>query len=128
MEDQIYYKVVNRTDLKSAIVDRENPHCIQYLVNEWACPKNPQAPLFVFETLEHALNFAACEKTYAIYTCHIIRCTVSEPKYILNVFQIEDRIDTYWSIIRLQNDVWSNRPIIPGTVFADAVKLLEMVA
>lgn len=153
MEDQIYYKAVTKK-LKSVVVNSVDKNCIQYAINQWVYPKIATAPLFVFDKIESATKFASGHpEGYEIYACHIKKAAHQEITNILNIYQLDyvNAIDLFWEernridpIPVNPKNIFSRSvlniykiqmlPIVPdgicppGTVFADAVKLLGKVA
>lgn len=128
--ERIYYKAVKKVSLQSVIVSSVNPYAIGYKINQWVYPKNPQAPLFVFNSLEAAKLFTKGLEVW-IFTCHIQK-HAQQPKKILGGHQLS-LIGVFWEKTNLVLPDGSSYPvgalgsIPPGTTFASAVKLLEKI-
>lgn len=122
MKSKIGYKVVD-TVLASAIIGSLE-FCVNYKLNEWVFPKVKEAPLMVFDNFYDAKKFCTSE-TYghlSIYKCEYKQskkmwgCCIGRISEVLRLKKQKKRVA----------NLLSQAP--DGTVFADAVKLIERMA
>ena len=119
-EEKIYYKVVTST-LRSA---RHYPKsgAIQYKINEWVTP--PIGKIFIFETKKDAIQFQ-------LFYEKIYKCVVKNPtkaKYYAQSCMtcLVDFWKNYNKPAELAKMSGISKPP-KGTIYCDAVKLLEEV-
>lgn len=122
LDGPIYYKIVDN-NLTSI-----NHYChlyIQYNIDEWAVPKDKLAPLMVFDNYKNASDFKNNvlygRNDLRIYKCHIIK---SRRKWCaIPSSQIDKALEYKKNKKSIKS--FCKPPI--GTIFADAVKLIERV-
>lgn len=121
MKTLIGYKVVNQSR-KSAIISRSD-FAVEYKFNEWVYPKFKEAPLMVFSTYAEAEYFRNREhwKPLIIYKCEYKK---SKRKWGWCLDNISDVV-TLKIYKKKVSHLFQDLPA--GTIFADAVKLIEVV-
>lgn len=121
MKSKIGYKVV-KTNGKSAIISRDD-FAVEYKFKEWAYPKFKEAPLMVFETLADAEDFRNGERWnyLIIYKCEYKK---SKKKWGWCLDNIADVVNLKIYKKKVSH-LFESLP--PGTIFADAVKLIKIM-
>lgn len=125
----IFYKVVQRHTLASYNVGH-NPYYIEsglsirYAIGNWTYPKIKRTKLFVFKDLEAAKKIVGRDKShYSIYSCE-----VKNPKDYgpVNVYDSENLLQAIKNKKKYKHLI--NMKFVPGgTIFCDAVKLIEEI-
>lgn len=123
----MYYKVL-RNGLVSANVHPlpiyiNSGISIKYSLGEWTFPKIKGSKLFVFEDLNLARKYAnfCCQKI--LYECEVKNPKEKGPASSYHIFEILKAIRQKKKYSHLIN--YKNVP--DGTIFCDAVKLIERV-
>lgn len=121
MKELIGYKVVSR-DRKSAIINRSD-FAVEYKLNEWVYPKFKEAPLMVFGTCMDAEDFCRREswKPLDIYRCEYKKSKRKWGWCLDNIAYVVVQKIYKKKTSRLLQE------LPPGTILADAVKILERV-
>lgn len=122
------YKIVDTSLQSLTKATGEQLVGVKYIENQWVEPKNPELPLFVFDTLPKAFSFIERfgeEKTFLIYRCHYLPSKIKlnffcSMNYVENLLLKKERDEERYG--GEQKIFWP-----PGTVFADKVKLLEII-
>ena len=101
---------------------------IKYELNSWVAPKETYAPLMIFDNFDSAKSFKDSssfpEERWKIYKCHAI-----ESKKKWGYISDDRRLEKIIKAIKNKRGKSSffDRMLPDGTIFADAVKLLERV-
>lgn len=132
-EPIVAYKVVHRchcpkpNTLRSAVtsvVGRLFDYDLVYVPGEITRPKVPEQKLYVFDLLEHAMQWAD-EADYAcnheVWTCEVENLVSASGAGLL--YPTDFKI--FWAHVQERGIVRSTG--IKGAMWADSVKLLEMV-
>ncbi|RDJ34959.1 MAG: hypothetical protein DWQ19_08990 [Crenarchaeota archaeon] len=136
--NEIYYKAVAHVQTKHFYsASFCSQWSIKYKLNEWTRPQDPHSKLFVFKTLKNAEDFKAANEN----KIHIYECKAINPKPISKIlgfnanpmgFYLEGIFNEFWkntteqfSINSIPESLLVDAP--PGTLIADAVKLLRPV-
>lgn len=114
----LYYKLVqNRNNEIWSFT--YNQHNIQYKVGEWVRPTLANSKLFVFGSLEAAKRYS-CMPGFSIYSCEVENPTKAE---LMADWVFDNLFESFWN-----SPKYSNPQRVPnGTVYCDAVKLIEKV-
>lgn len=122
-EEKIYYKVVNSHN-KSARWWPRNLSRIHYKINEWITPDIGK--IFIFDTLKNAIEFHYGFDNEKIYKCVVKNPTKAE--YYLN--NSNSSIEDFWKNYNKPTELAKINGVAEppkGTIYCDAVKLLEEV-
>lgn len=125
---KIYYKVVQR-NLQSCSLSAYFPSSfrVTYKIGQFVRPNVSKTKLFIFENLEDAEKFRnneCCGSIWDIYSCEVKN--PSKPKYIAWISNIAEFWKIKFNHKKISDEV--GKEPITGTVFCDAVKLLEKVS
>jgi hypothetical protein len=128
----MYYKVVN-SDFSSAYVGSDYAYSceklkVYYKIDDWVEPKIKGSKLMVFDSLENAQYFM----DHCGWGVYIYKCEVKNPSkkgvFVKANYRLAERL---FRIIDLKNKKKKFTDLldepIKGTIFCDAVKLVEKV-
>lgn len=123
-----YFKITVPGLLSTSSESRRMKLDIKYELNSWVAPRETYAPLMIFDTFDAAKLFRDTgsfpEEKWEIYECHAIKSN-KKWGYIPDNERLEKIIK---AIKNKQNrSSFFEKSLPNGTVFADAVKLLERV-
>lgn len=120
--DKIYYKVVTK-EFKSVVpIARLAGLDVKYFQYQWTYPRRAEAPLMVFGNLDSAKEFVKREMLSLSRICY---CKIKKSDKKWGRFCVSDIKKILNNTIDM-DDVW-DRDLIPGTVLADAVYLMNEV-
>ncbi len=120
MDNNIAYKVVH--DLNGRFIsvnakgNLDGLDCIDYRLNETVYPKLKNSKLFVFDTLQNALQFK-------INYCKVFKCKITNPIRATEIDSNGVRIENFW--LKGKDYISATPP--RGTLFVDSVELLEEI-
>ena len=130
-----YYKLVSRytdgmtgeTYLESFINQRWG-FTVKYALNEWTYPIDPAHKLFVFKDTKW-LDERCIQPCQEVYECEVVN-PIEVPAHIKRIPVHTNHIENFWdNIDDFQDGMINYYMSIPrGTVWCDAVKLLERVS
>ena len=123
-----YFKITVPGLLSTSSESRRMKLDIKYELNSWVAPKKTYAPLMIFDTFDDAKLFKSTssfpEEKWEIYKCHAIKSN-KKWGYVSHNERLEKIIK---AIKNKQNrSSFFEKSLPNGTIFADAVKLLERV-
>lgn len=142
-----YYKICRRNDYNhllsynvSKVSQPNKEEVIEYNINEWVKPHMPNSKLFVFNSLDAAINCLSKNgncRNYEVYECEVKRPTKAA-KYRGDGWW-SNNLQEYWNIIKkakknkksinkaLEKSKEHFPPMPAGTVWCDELKLTKLV-
>jgi len=130
----MYYKVVEY-NMESAFVGShlfklaDKKLSVHYKINDWTIPNFPGSKLMVFSDIEYAKNFKyILGWGNHIYTCEVknpnkkgmfLRADLNLPRIFFKTLALKNKKKKFSHLLR---------DPIEGTIFCDAVKLIERIA
>lgn len=120
--EKIYYKVVTENFESAISIARLAGLDVKYFQYQWTYPRRAEAPLMVFGNLDSAKEFV---KREFLPTCRICHCKIKKSNKKWGRFWIKDIKKILNNTIDI-DDAW-HQDLIPGTVLADAVYLMNEV-